>query len=91
MPVTTSPDEGSGFICDPARHSPAGGAPTYRPAVRLRQPHWQLIGAQRQAFAWHPQEQEAQSQVPQQPVLAIFCEVVVLMSAMVGLLCHAGA
>jgi len=50
-----------------------------------------LIGAQRQALAWHPQEQAAQSQVPQQPDFAIFCEVVFLMSAMVGLLCHAGA
>jgi len=42
-----------------------------------------LIGAQRQALAWHPQEQAAQSQVPQQPDFMIFCEVDCFMSAMV--------
>jgi len=74
-------------FCDPARHNPAGGAQLpYRPAVRLRQPHWQLICSQRQAFAWHPQEQDAHSQVPQQLVLAIFCAVVLFMWAMAGLL-----
>lgn len=49
----------------------------------MRQPHWQLICTQRQAFAWHPHVQEEQSHVPQQPVLAIFCEVDVFVSAMV--------
>jgi hypothetical protein len=82
-------------ICDdPCPRPPQSsgpGRPTYRPAVRLRQPHWQSIAAQRQALAWHPQEQEAQSQVPQQSVLTIFCEVDFFMSAMVGLLCDAGA
>lgn len=74
-------------ICDPARHNPAGGAQLpYRPAVCLRQPHWQLIGSQRQAFAWHPQEQDAHSHVPQQLVLAIFCAVDFFTSAMVSLL-----
>ncbi|HQY57632.1 MAG: hypothetical protein WBB60_03080 [Nitrospira sp.] len=74
-------------ICAPARHSPAGGTePAYRPAVRLRQPHWQLFCSQRQAFAWHPQEQDAQSQVPQQVVFAIFCVVDFFTSAMMGLL-----
>jgi hypothetical protein len=84
---TTSADEESGFICVPARHSPAGGAQApYRPGVCLRQPHWQLVCSQRQAFAWHPQAQDEQSQVPQQLVLAIFCAVVFFISAMVGLL-----
>jgi hypothetical protein len=68
-----------------------GIEPAYRPAVRLRQPHWQLIGAQRQALAWHPHEQAAQSQVPQQPAFAIFCEVDFFMSAMVTLLCDDNA
>ena len=70
-------------ICVPARHSPAGGAqPPYRPGVCARQPHWQLVCSQRQAFAWHPQAQDEQSQVPQQLVLAIFCAVVFFISAM---------
>ena len=74
-------------ICAPARHSPAGGAQLpYRPAVRLRQPHWQLVGSQRQVFAWHPQAQDEQSQVPQQLVFVIFCAVDFFTSAMVGLL-----
>ena len=74
-------------ICVPARRIVAGGAQLpYRPAVRLRQPHWQLICSQRQALAWHPQEQDAHSQVPQQLVLAIFCTGVLFMSAMAGLL-----
>lgn len=60
-------------IFAPARHSPAGGAqPPYRPGACLRQPHWQLVCSQRQAFAWHPQTQDEQSQVPQQFALAIF-------------------
>ena len=79
-------------ICDPARRIVAGGAQLpYRPAVRLRQPHWQLICSQRQAFAWHPQPQDEQSQVPQQLVFAIFCAVFFFMSAMVGLLWDADA
>ncbi|MBA5873913.1 MAG: hypothetical protein GDA66_05115 [Nitrospira sp. CR1.2] len=64
----------------------AGTESIYRLDACLRQPHWQLIGAQRQAFAWHPHEQAAQSHVPQQPVLETFCEVDVLLAAMVKLL-----
>jgi len=50
-----------------------------------------LIGAQRQALAWHPHEQAAQSQVPQQPALETFCEVDVFVAAMVKLLCDDNA
>jgi hypothetical protein len=79
-------------ICDPAHHSAMSGAePAYRPEVRLRQPHWQLICAQREAFAWHPQEQDVQSQVPQQLAFATFGELDFFMSAMAGLLCDANA
>jgi hypothetical protein len=42
-------------------------------------------------LAWHPQEQEEQSHVPQQLVFATFCEVVFFTSAMMDLLGHAGA
>ena len=49
----------------------------------MRQPHWQLVGSQRQAFAWHPQEQDEQSQVPQQLVFVILCVVDFFTSAMV--------
>jgi len=38
-------------------------------------------------LAWHPHEQDEQSQVPQHPVLAIFCALDVFISAMVKLLC----
>lgn len=74
-------------ICAPARRTAARGAePAYRPAVRLRQPHWQLFCSQRQVFTWHPQEQDTQSQVPQQVVFSIVCVVDLFTSAMVGLL-----
>jgi hypothetical protein len=80
-------DRPLGLVIDPALQNPAGGAsPAYRPEVCLRHPHWQFVCSQRQAFAWHPQAQEAQSQVPQQLAFAIFCEVDFLMSAMAGLL-----
>ena len=65
----------------------SGAQPAYRLEVRLRQPHWQLICAQRQAFASHPQEQVEQSQVPQQLAFAMFWEVDFFISAIVSLLC----
>lgn len=68
-----------------------GAEPAYRPEVRLRQPHRQLVCSHRQALAWHPQKQEEQSQVPQQLVFAMFCEVDFVTSAMVNLLGHANA
>ena len=68
----------------PAHRIPVSGTEAdYRLAACLRHPHWQLICTQRQALAWHPHVQEEQSQLPQQPVLAIFCEVDVFVSAMV--------
>ncbi len=77
---------------DPAHGHPMGGVYSYyRPAVRVRQPHWQLVCPQRQALAWHPHEQAEQSQVPQQLVLAIFCEADFFTSVMVQLLCDADA
>lgn len=68
-----------------------GAEPAYRLEVRLRQPHRQLVCSHRQALAWHPQEQEEQSQVPQQLVFAMCCEVDFVTSAMVNLLGHANA
>jgi hypothetical protein len=50
-----------------------------------------LVGSQRQAFAWHPQEQDEQSQVPQQLAFETFGELDFFTSAMVGLLCYANA
>lgn len=58
----------------------------YRLEDGWRQPHRQSVGAQRQALAWHPQEQDEQSQVPQQVLFAIGCEVVCVPFAMVSLL-----
>jgi hypothetical protein len=48
----------------------------YWPVTGLRQPHLQPVSWQRHAFFGHPQEQDRQSQVPQQFVVAIFFEVV---------------
>jgi len=42
----------------------------YRRLPGERQPHWQFVAWQRHPFLGHPQEQLAQSHVPQQAVFA---------------------
>jgi len=50
----------------------------YRRFPAARQPHWQFVARQRQPSLGHPQEQAAQSQVPQQAAFpAVFSGVFV--------------